>query len=84
MSLYHEVQVRMDRTRQRAERARQARTAATLRTMWQTHGGLTWQDAAVAALATACLLGVAHAWSPFWRPSAAAEPLASPEQNPDP
>ena len=75
----------MDRTRQRAERARQARTAATLRTMWQTHGGLTWQDAAVAAVATACFLGVAHMWSgPLWRPSAAAEPLApTPEQNPD-
>ena len=72
----------MDRTRQRAERARQARTAATLRTMWQTHGGLTWQDAAVAAVATACFLGVAHVWS-TQRPSAAAEPLASPEQNPD-
>jgi hypothetical protein len=73
----------MDRTRQRAERARQARTAQTLRTMWQTHGGVTWQDAVVAALATACFLGVAHMWRPLWHPSAAAEPLASRKQNPE-
>ena len=70
----------MERVKQRTEAARRARQARVLRTAWQTHGGMTWQDAAVAALATAAAVAVAHAWSPLWGPAQAAEPATAQEQ----
>ena len=78
MLLY--LQVRMERVRLRTEQTRQARHAKILRTVWQTHSGVTWQDLVVACLATATAIGVVHVWKPMWRPDAAAEPLAPQQQ----
>lgn len=67
-------QVRMERVRLRTEQARQLRHAKILRTAWQTHSGVTWQDLVVACLATATVVGVLHMWSPLWGPDVASGP----------
>ena len=70
----------MERVKARAEQARQARQVRVLRTAWQTHSGVTWQDLVVACLATAAAVGVVRMWSPFWGPAVAAEPVTPQER----
>jgi hypothetical protein len=64
----------MERIRRRTEGARQVRHARVLQQFWQTHGGLTWQDAVFASIMLATGLGVVHLWRPLWVPASTEQP----------
>lgn len=48
----------------KAQQARAARQAATLRKFWHTHSGVTWQDALLVSLFTSSMAGLAYLWTP--------------------
>ena len=72
--------MRFERVKARTEQARQARQVKILRTVWQTHSGVTWQDLVVVCLATATALGVVHMWSPMFGSAAVAVEPVPPQQ----
>ena len=62
------MQARHQRVKAKAQQARAARQAATLRKFWLTHSGVTWQD----ALLTGSMLGLGY----YWAPKKATPPMA--------
>jgi hypothetical protein len=59
--------LRGQRLKRRAEDARHMRHAAVLRRFWQTHSGVTWQDAVVVVAAVALTAGFASLWPAAWQ-----------------
>lgn len=66
------VQARHQRVKAKAQQARAARQAATLRKFWHTHSGVTWQDALLVSLFTGSMLGLGY----YWAPKKATPPVA--------
>ena len=66
------MQARHQRVKAKAQQARAARQAATLRKFWHTHSGVTWQDALLVSLFTGSMLGLGY----YWAPKQAAPPVA--------
>ncbi|KAL3152349.1 hypothetical protein ABBQ32_001412 [Trebouxia sp. C0010 RCD-2024] len=71
-----EAKARHQRVKAKAQQARAARQAATLRKFWHTHSGVTWQDAVLVSLFTGSMLGLGY----YWAPKKAVPPMA--EQDP--
>ena len=59
-----EMQARHQRVKAKAQQARAARQAATLRKFWHTSSGVTWQDALLVTLFTGSMLGLGYYWVP--------------------
>lgn len=57
-----ENKVRGERLRRKTQQAKQVRQAATLRQFWQSHPGITWQDAVVAVVFVSSSIGLALQW----------------------
>ena len=58
------MQARHQRVKAKAQQARAARQAATLRKFWHTQSGITWQDALLVSLFTGSMLGLGYYWAP--------------------
>ncbi len=56
------LQLRYQREKAKAQQARAARQAATLRKFWHMHSGVTWQDALLVSLFTSSMAGLAYLW----------------------
>ena len=72
------MQARHQRVKAKAQQARAARQAATLRKFWQTQSGVTWQDALLVSLFTGSMLGLGY----YWAPKKAAPPVAGQQSSP--
>ena len=58
------MQARHQRVKAKAQQARAARQAATLRKFWHTSSGVTWQDALLVTLFTGSMVGLGYYWVP--------------------
>lgn len=58
------LQARHQRVKAKAQQARAARQAATLRKFWHTSSGVTWQDALLVTIFTGSMLGLGYYWVP--------------------
>ncbi len=70
---YDVMQARHQRVKAKAQQARAARQAATLRKFWHTQSGVTWQDALLFTLFTGSMLGLGYYWTPKASPKLTTE-----------